>query len=91
MREVISAVPLTGYRLLLTFENAEKRLYDMSNELTGVFECLKNPSSFNAVRVIYGAPTWYSPKGAQIDICPDALYATSVPQIETDLTNWERH
>ena len=79
MQEVISAVPLAEYKLVVTFANNEKKIYDMSNELSGVFECLKDPAVFNEVRVVYGAPTWLSPAGLELDICPDTLYAVSMP------------
>lgn len=77
MQEVLSAVPLPGYRLLVTFTNNEQRMVDMSSELSGVFECLKDSALFNRVEVICGAPTWLSPNGIELDICPDTLYSTS--------------
>ena len=83
MQEVISAVPIAGYRLVITFANNEQRMFDMSNELSGVFECLKDPVLFNRVEIIYGTPTWLSPNGLELDICPDTLYTTSTP-IETE-------
>ena len=83
MHNILSAVPLVGYRLLVTFESKEQRIYDMSNCLFGVFEFLKEPSMFNAVELVDGAPTWYPPNGAmEVDICPDTVYIDSVPYRE---------
>jgi len=78
MREVISAKPMEGYKLLVTFDNSEIKSYDMSKKLDGVFELLKNPHNFRAVKIIYGAPTWYLPNGLEVDLCPDYLYSNSV-------------
>jgi len=86
MHKILSVVPLSGYKLLVTFENNEKRMYDMSNGLTGVFEYLKDPGNFNTVKVVYGAPTWFPPKGLEIDLCPDALYMESIPYNEAVTT-----
>ena len=80
MRRAINVVPLDNYQLLLTFDNGEKRIYDMGNSLFGVFEFLKDPIKFRAVELVYGAPTWYPPGGdMEVDICPDTVYIDGVP------------
>jgi len=79
MYEILSAVPLANHKLLLTFENMEKKIFDMSNELTGVFEQLKDSRNFNAVKIVHGAPTWLLPNELEIDLCPDTLYIISTP------------
>lgn len=73
--------PLDGYKLLLTFNNGEKRVYDVSPSLSlRAFDFLKNPLKFNAVELVDGAPTWYPPNGAmEVDICPDTVYLDSAP------------
>jgi len=85
MKKVISIEILDEYKLLLKFNNGEKRVYDMSNRLNGVFEHLKDYNEFKAVKVIDGAPTWFlnytvpSNICREIDICPTSAYLDSVP------------
>jgi len=78
MHEVVSAVPLAGFKLLLTFDDDVQKVFDMSGEFTGVFEYLKDPCVFNTVAVVHGAPTWFPPEGLEVDLCPDVLYRDSV-------------
>ena len=50
---VVGVKPLESYRLLLTFENGEKRLFDMTSYLDkGVFRELKDKNIFRSVRVV---------------------------------------
>ena len=80
MHEVTKVVPTTHHRLILTFENNETKVIDLSSELFGVFEYLKDPAFFNSVTLVRGAPTWHPPNGEmEIDLCPDALYTDSIP------------
>lgn len=75
MRTVISAKPLEDYKLLLEFDNGEKKLRDISHLLDKpVFAFLKDKSHFNAVYIEYGAVTWKDDEGNEVDLCPDALY-----------------
>jgi hypothetical protein len=68
--------PLKDYRLLLTFENGEQRVFDVGPYLSkGVFAELKEPGRFNSVRVSFDTVEW--PNGA--DLCPEVLYEGSVP------------
>jgi hypothetical protein len=39
--------------------------------LTGVFEALKSPNTFDQVRIEHGAVAW----PGDIDLAPDAMYA----------------
>ena len=65
-----------SYRLRLTFENGEVRVFDMKPYLSiGVFRRLKEPTAFRSVRVAFGSVQW---KGGQ-DLCPDTLYEESKP------------
>ncbi len=67
--------PLPDYKLLLTFENDEKRYFDMSTYLnTGIFSELRDLSIFNAVSVKFDSIEW--PNGADID--PEILYSQSI-------------
>jgi hypothetical protein len=61
---------------LLTFDNAERRLFDMRPYLaTGVFAELADESLFRSVRVCFDTVEWAN--GA--DLCPEVLYAESQP------------
>lgn len=63
------------YCLLLTFENGEKRLFDMKPYLNkGVFKKLQNPALFKTARVISGSVEWQG----EIDLSYDTLYLDSV-------------
>lgn len=68
--------PLPDFRLLITFENGEQRVFDVTPYLDkGVFRELRDASVFNGVRVSFDAVEWAN--GA--DLCPETLYADSVP------------
>ena len=68
--------PLPNHKLLVTFENGEQRIFDVTPYLDhGVFQDLKNPAVFNSVRVNFDALEW--PNGA--DLCPETVYAESTP------------
>jgi len=88
MREVKAIAVLNDYKLLLKFDNDEKRIYDMSNKLDGVFEQLKDYNEFSAVKIIDGVPTWFLKHPVpdnicdEIDICPDSAYLDSTPYTE---------
>jgi hypothetical protein len=68
---VKSVEPLDNYWLFLTFENKEKRYFDMKPLLnTGVFRALKDPEVFRAVKVSFDSIAWNN----DIDIAPETLY-----------------
>ena len=74
MKEVIKVEPLKDYKLLLTFNNNEKKIKDMKPYLDkGVFKKLKNINFFNTVESKFGTISW----GENIDMCADSLYDTS--------------
>ncbi|MCC7293609.1 MAG: DUF2442 domain-containing protein [Phycisphaerales bacterium] len=81
MVDVTKVECLEGSRLLLTFDDGERREVDVAKLLPfdGVFEPLKDPSYFRQVRVNPEIGTIVWPNGA--DLCPDVLYAaeTSAP------------
>jgi len=79
MREILSFEILAGHQILLEFDNFEKRIYDMSDKLSGVFAELADYEKFKAVKIVYGALTWFRENDHEIDICPDAIYFDSVP------------
>jgi hypothetical protein len=69
-----TVAPLPDFRLLLTFDNAEERIFDMKPYLTkGIFAELKDESLFRSVRVCFDTVEWDN--GA--DLCPEVLYAQS--------------
>jgi hypothetical protein len=70
--KIIEAEPQQNFKMLLTFENGERKVVDLEPLLHGpVFEpILENPSLFQDVTIEGGTITW--PNGADID--PDVLY-----------------
>ena len=68
--------PLSGHRLLLTFDNAERRVFDVGPYLTtGAFAELTDQSLFRSVHVCFDTVEWAN--GA--DLCREVLYAESKP------------
>ncbi len=64
--------PLSDYRLLLTFEDRQKKIFDVKRFLDyPLFEPLKNESFFKTVRAEACTAVWSD----QIDIDPELLYA----------------
>ncbi|OGV71782.1 MAG: hypothetical protein A3K19_06745 [Lentisphaerae bacterium RIFOXYB12_FULL_65_16] len=73
---VTSVRPLAEHRLLLTFENGEERVFDVSPYLDlGRFAMLKAPAAFATVKVAFDTVEWAN----GVDLCPELLYAESVP------------
>ena len=73
---VKSVKPLNDYYLLLTFENGEKRTFDLKPYLNkGVFARLQNAALFKTVRVVSGSVEWHG----EIDLSYDTLYLESKP------------
>ncbi|KYH32038.1 DUF2442 domain-containing protein [Neomoorella mulderi] len=76
--EVRSAYPVGNHHLILEFETGEYRVVDIRPFIKGpVFEPLKDPAFFRQVKADPESRTVAWPNGA--DICPDVLYAESVP------------
>ncbi len=82
--DIVDVEPTGAYRLILTFENKERREIDLADlvSFTGVFEPLKDPAYFQQVRVEPDVGTIVWPSGA--DICPDVLYEQSRPLADVD-------
>ncbi len=69
--DVISVQPQSEHRLLLEFENHERRIFDVAPYLEiGVFHQLKDKRLFNAVHIEGGTIAW----PGEIDIAPETLY-----------------
>lgn len=70
-----SVKPLSDYKLLLTFENDEQRIFDMNPYLDkGAFSQLKDESLFKTVHISFDTIEWNN--GA--DLCPEVLYKQSI-------------
>ena len=76
----IEVQPLKQYRLLITFDNNEQRIFDVAPYLDDkFFSPLRNPVIFNSVKVSPMSLEWLG----GIDMCPDELYYNSVPALQT--------
>lgn len=74
MNRIKEVKPLQDYKLLVEFENGEKRIKDMKPYLEkGVFKKLKDKEFFNTVKISYGTVSW----GEDIDLCADSIYESS--------------
>ena len=70
---------LSNYKLELTFENKEKRIFDVKPYLnTGLFKTLKDEDYFKMVKVSYDTIEW--PNGVDLD--PEVLYEKSKVRIK---------
>ncbi len=78
MNPYVKAVKaLDNYRLALTFENGEQRIFDVKPYLQrGVFTKLENLARFRAVRVVAGSVEW----PGELDLSYDTLYLESQPE-----------
>jgi len=73
MPVVKSVSYVSGYKLLLSFEDGSRRLVDLEHELDGeIFEPLKDVDYFKTVRVNTDLDTIVWDNGA--DMSPDFLY-----------------
>lgn len=73
--QAVAVEPLEDYRLVVTFDNNERRIFDVKPYIKGSwFGQLKDIDVFRAVRVAGLSIEW--PDGQ--DICPDCLYNESV-------------
>ncbi|MCL1820105.1 MAG: DUF2442 domain-containing protein [Oscillospiraceae bacterium] len=71
---VLEVFPTDDYKLFLTFNNGENRIFDVKPLLSmRVFESLKNKDFFKLVKTGYGTVVWPN----DIDYCPDTLYEES--------------
>ena len=73
---VKSVKPQEDYRLLLTFDNGEKRVFDLKPYFEKpVFKKLKDTTLFKTVRVVSGSLEWQG----EVDLSYDTLYLESEP------------
>ena len=72
----IEVQPLENYCLLITFDNKEQRIFDVTPYLKdSFFAPLRNPLIFQTVKINPLTVEW----AGEIDICPDELYYNSKP------------
>jgi hypothetical protein len=84
---VKSVQPKDDYCLWLTFENGEKRIFDLKPYLNkGVFTKLQNPALFKTARVVSGSVEWHG----EINLSYDTLYLDSAP-VKTKPTQIKRN
>ena len=68
--------PLEDFKLLLTFDNGEARIFDMNPYLEkGIFKELKDIVMFNSVKVSFDSIEWQN----EADMDPEVLYEDSIP------------
>ncbi len=67
---------LPNYRLLLSFENGETRIFDAAPYLEkGVFQRIRHSGLFGLAKVVAGSVEW----PGEIDLSYDTLYLESQP------------
>ena len=77
-RSVRAVTPLENYKLLITFDNGEQRVYDVTPLLDlPIFQRLRDKQQFNKVYIdrVMDTVAW----DENADICPDSLYDDSIP------------
>lgn len=68
---IVDVQPSQDYKLTLTFQNGERRIFDMSPYLDlGIFRELKDIELFNTVRVSFDSIQWAN----EADFDPEVLY-----------------
>ncbi len=73
-QSIINVEPKSNYQLILTFENGEKRQFDMNPYLgLGIFCELREVSEFNKVKVSFDSIEWEN----KADFDPEVLYNES--------------
>lgn len=72
----MSVTPLQDHQLLITFQNGEKRIFDVKPLLgSPLYAALKNENLFQAAQVDGMCIFWND----EIDLCPDTCYLDSTP------------
>ena len=72
----IEVKPLENYRLLITFDNKEQRVIDITPYLCdSFFSPLRDLAIFGTAKINLLTVEW----AGGIDICPDGLYYNSKP------------
>ena len=75
----VAVEPLEDYELLVTFQNGERKIFDMKPILASpLYAPLKNKGLFNAAKADGMCVYW----NEDIDLCPDMVYRGSRPERE---------
>jgi Protein of unknown function (DUF2442) len=78
--KILNVQSLENYRLKLTFDNAEIRIFDVKPYLTkGIFTELTNLTYFHQVKPFFGGIQWPNEQ----DFSRDTLYLLSQPEPST--------
>ena len=76
MIKVNAVKVLRNYRLELSFNNGETRVFDVGPYLDrGIFTELRDPDYFQSVRLAFGSIAWPNEQ----DFGPESLYVESRP------------
>ena len=79
MIAINSVQPLDNYKLLLTFNTNESKVFDMNEYLEhGLFTQLKSKELFDTVRISFDTIQWAN----GLDLCPEVLYEKSERVLE---------
>ena len=71
--------PIENYKLLLTFTNGRRKIFDMLKYLNkGVFQQLQDSDLFNQAYISHGTVAWND----DLDIDPDTLYIKGESAVE---------
>ena len=71
MIAINSVQPLDNYKLLLTFNTNESKVFDMNEYLDhGLFTQLKSKELFDTVRISFDTIQWAN----GLDLCPEVVY-----------------
>lgn len=72
--KVVSAKPLRGRMMLVTFSTGDKRIFDTTELEGSAFKSLEDEKIFNNLTIFHGVITWNNGK---IDIAPETVYKKS--------------
>jgi len=79
---VLEVTPMADYKLMLTFENGEKKIFDVTPYIDGPwFGKLRDVVFFNSVYIAGKSVKWADGQ----DISPHELYGSSKPIKETSI------
>lgn len=83
MPKPVAVKPLPNFRIWLQYDDGVEGQVDLSDLAgRGVFSAWNDPAFFEAVRLgSHGAIEW----GAELDLCPDALYLQLTGKSPEDL------
>lgn len=72
----VNVKPLKDYKLLVTFQNGEKKIFDAKPLLSmSLYQPLRNEGLFLQAKTDGMCVYW----NENIDLCPDRLYTDSAP------------